>query len=378
MLSSSTPLNGLIRLGTSDLMEDIKVMGAFKIGTNLKDNEWLLNYQNLTRRIDWGVSYYRNSQSYSVGGVYPVRGFTNLYQANISYPFDVTRSIRLTTGVRTEKFVLKSIDGPSLLEPDINSTYSVSHLEYVYDNSLNPAMNIWNGARYKIYMDYNKQVGKLQTAAGRNTFNFGFDARYYYPIFRNLIWAGRAAGDFSWGNQKLIYYLGGVDGWLMFGSNTKAGSTRQRYFNENNPPAADQEYAFQSLAVNMRGYIQNVANGNNAVTLNSEFRVPILSTFFERTINNPFLRDLQVIQFTDFGTAWNGSFTKIKRPEVTYSSTNVSVKIKSPGIGPFVGGYGFGIRSSVLGYFLKFDIGWPMDTFFGGRPIKYIALGLDF
>ena len=56
---------------------------------------------------------------------------------------------------------------------------------------------------------------------GLITFNFGFDARYYYPIFRNFIWAGRAAGDFSWGNQKLIYYLGGVDGWLMFGNNIK-------------------------------------------------------------------------------------------------------------------------------------------------------------
>ena len=57
MLNSGTPLNGLIRLGTSDLMEDIKITGGFKIGTNLKDNEWLLNYQNLKRRIDWGVTY---------------------------------------------------------------------------------------------------------------------------------------------------------------------------------------------------------------------------------------------------------------------------------------------------------------------------------
>ena len=51
MLSSNTPLNGLIKLSTADLMEDIRITGAFKIGTNLKDNEWLVNYQNLKRRI---------------------------------------------------------------------------------------------------------------------------------------------------------------------------------------------------------------------------------------------------------------------------------------------------------------------------------------
>ena len=42
---------------------------------------------------------------------------------------------------------------------------------------------------------------------------------FIQQIYKNFIWAGRAAADFSWGNQKFIYYLGGVDGWLMFGNN---------------------------------------------------------------------------------------------------------------------------------------------------------------
>ncbi len=384
MLNGSTPLNGLITLGVSDLLEDIKVTGAFRFGTNLKDNEWLMNYQNLKRRVDWGGSYYRNVQSYSLdeNGFFPVKGYTNLYQLNVSYPFDVTKSIRLTTGIRKEKFVLAAVntDTVTLRIEDDKSTYSVTHLEFVYDNSLNPAKNIWNGLRYKIFGDFNRQVGKLETAAGRNTFILGADIRYYYPIYRNFIWAGRAAANFSWGNQKFIYYLGGADGWLMFGSNQKVknGQVSDRYFNTNNPPAQDQDYAFQSLAINMRGYIQNVANGNNAIVLNSEFRVPILSTFFDKTVSNPFLRDLQIIQFTDLGTAWNGGYSKIGRPQIIYGEDPVQVKIKSGGIGPFAGGYGFGIRSSFLGYFVKFDVGWPMNGFFKGGPVKYLALGLDF
>ncbi len=380
MLNSGTPLNGLIRLGTSELMEDIRITGGYKISTNLKDNEWLLSYQNLKRRVDWGVTYYRNvQQGADQLGNFAGRMFTNLYQANIAYPWDVTKAFRATSGVRSDRFVSASLDPLTLERADVKTLYSVSHLEFVYDNTTNPTMNIWHGLRYKVFMDFNSQINKVATTDGPNTFNFGFDARYYYPIFRNFIWAGRAAGDFSWGNQKMIYYLGGVDGWLMFGNNQKSDGTF-RYFNPNPQPAADQNYAFQSLAVNMRGYLQNIANGNNAVVINSEFRLPVFPTFFNRPINNAFLRNFQIIQFFDFGTAWNGGYNKIKRPEMSYTNQqgDVTVRIKAGGLGPFAGGYGFGARSTLLGYFVKFDAGWPMNGFFKGKPIYYLALGLDF
>ena len=165
--------------------------------------------------------------------------------------------------------------------------------------------------------------------------------------------------------------LGGVDGWLMFGSADK-------FFNKNPQPAPDQDYAFQSLAVNMRGYKQNVANGNNAVVINSELRLPVFSTFIKKTINNAFIRNFQIIQFFDFGTAWNGNYNKISRPESVFGTPPVQVKIKAGGVGPFAGGYGFGVRSTLLGYFIKFDAGWPMSGFFKGKPVLYLALGLDF
>ena len=386
-LNSGTPLNALVRIGTSELMEDVKITGGYKLSTNLRDNEWLMSYQNYRRRIDWGVTYYRNviggginlvDQNGNTIATYPGRIFTNLYQANVAYPFDVTKSIRLTTGIRSDKTVISSVDQLSVSLEDDKKLYSVTHLEYVYDNSLNPTMNIWNGMRYKAYMDWNRQVNKVQFADGPNTFNFGVDFRYYYPIYRNFIWAGRAAADFSWGNQKMCYFLGGADGWLMFGSADK-------FFNSSPAPASDQDYAFQSLAVNMRGYKQNIANGNNAVVLNSELRLPVFTTLMNRTINNAFVRNFQLIQFFDFGTAWNGGYNKIKRPITEYNDVDqngnpgpVTVRIKAGGLGPFAGGYGFGARSTLLGYFIKFDAGWPMSGFFKGKPVMYLALGLDF
>lgn len=392
-LNGASPLNGLTRIGTSELMEDIKITGAYKISSNLKNNEWFANFQNLKKRVDWGLSYYRNVQSVGIDTskgfntnpfLIPAKVITNLYQGNVSYPFDIHKSIRFTTGIRSDKTVISALDKLTALAPDDKTLFAMSRLEYVYDNTLNPTMNIWTGLRYKVYFDYNTQINKVATADGPNTFNLGFDARYYYPIFENFIWAGRAAGDFSWGNQKIIYFLGGVDGWMMFGPNIKPSDGSDRYYitAESNKPAFDQNYAFQSLAVNMRGFKQNIANGSNAVVLNSEFRLPVFSTLFKRTINNAFLRNFQVIQFTDLGTAWNGQYNKLSRPTVSFGGLNpsnpVQVTKKAGGIGPFAGGYGFGVRSTLLGYFLKLDAAWTMSGFFKGKPQLYFAMGLDF
>ncbi|WP_235906094.1 hypothetical protein [Ginsengibacter hankyongi] len=384
-LSSNSGLDGTLRMGIADIMEDIKISGGYRLSTNLKDNDWLLQFNNLRRRLDWGLSYYRTVQAINFGidstsGSYPGKIFSNLYQGSISYPFDVTKSIRLNVGVRKDRGVVSAFDNISLTAPEISKTYGLLHLEYVYDNTLNPAQNIWNGIRYKAYVDWNSQISKLASTEGRYTFNFGFDARGYYPIYRNFIWAGRVAGDFSWGNQKLIYYLGGIDNWFMFGNNVKSNGS-YRYFNQANKPAPDGNYAFQSLAVNLRGFIQNAANGNNNLVINSEFRLPVFTTLFSKPINNAFVRNFQLTQFIDLGSAWNGAYNKLIRPNITYadpSDPTVTVNIKAPGVGPFLGGYGFGARSTLLGYFLKMDAGWPMNGFFKGKPIYYFSMGLDF
>ena len=384
-LTSNTPLNGLIQLGTSEIMEDILITGGYKLSTNLKDNEWFANYQNYRRRFDWGGTYYRNVVGFNFqfnGRTYPGKTITNLYQANVAYPFDESKSIRLTAGIRSDRDVYTVVPDPIQPDkpyniPDTKKVFQTASLQYVYDNTLNPALNIWHGLRYKVYIDWNTDISKEKDNSGKFNFNWGFDARYYYPIYRNFIWAGRVSADFSWGSQKTIYYLGGTDGWLLFGNNQKDDGSF-RYFNQNNQPAADQTYAFQSLANNMRGFIQNVANGNNAVVINSEFRFPVFSTLFSRPINASFLKNFQLVQFIDLGNAWNGSYGSIQRPNTTYGNPPAQVNLKVGGIGPFAGGYGFGARSTLLSYFLKFAAGWPMTGIFRGKPIYYFSMGLAF
>ncbi|MBS1920269.1 MAG: hypothetical protein JST17_08450 [Bacteroidetes bacterium] len=371
-LSNGDPFNGILRVGTSDLFEDWKFAGGVRISPDLKNNEYVLSTQYLKKRLDYGFTYYRNTMKnpplYNDSLQFNAKEYTNLYQLTISYPFNKIRSIRFNVGFRRDKYVSLS-DGPlGLKNPDLKYNYALLHAEYVYDDAITPAQNIWFGLRWKIYMDWNARVSKLagQTADNPYTLNLGFDARHYLPIYRNIIWAVRAAGDFSWGPEKFIYYLGGVDNWLF------------PKFNKSNTPDPDNEYAYQSLAVNLRGFNQNVANGNNALVMNSEIRVPVFSTFLNKPINNAFIRNFQLVQFADLGTAWNGAYDKIKRPGVVYGAPPLTVTVKAGGIGPFAGGYGFGARSVLLGYFLRIDAAWEMNGFFRGKPIWYFAMGLDF
>ncbi|MEY4336952.1 MAG: hypothetical protein RLZZ45_1871, partial [Bacteroidota bacterium] len=258
-LSNTSNLNGILRMGASDLMEDKKFIGGFRLGTNLRDNDYLASFQNFRGRFDWGITYFRSNQdNYPIFDPNDIKSLltnkmaSNLYQFNISYPFDEVRSIRAMLGYRSDRVVIKTDANysPTINLPDTVLKYALFKLEYVHDNTLNPTLNIWNGFRYKVYADVNSRLVNASTR-GKFMFNLGTDIRYYYPIYRNFIWAGRAAADFSFGSQKLIYYLGGVEGWLA------------PKFNDPIRPAPDQDYAYQTLALSLRGHKQNVANGNN-------------------------------------------------------------------------------------------------------------------
>ncbi len=381
-LGNGSAFNNTIRAGVIDLMEDVRFVGGFRSDFSLRDKEVFFIYENFRRRLDVGFTYYRANQSNAfqvqasagtAAGVYNTKLVTNLYQGYAAYPIDEARSIKMTLGMRRDRFTTKPFnlisgqpDPLGLVVPYIDEYTAMSRIEYIHDNTSNPTMNIWNGIRWKAYFDFILPAKDWKVDVPNGTYILGFDARKYTPIYRNCIWALRASGDFSWGGRKMLYYLGGVDGWL------------NPQFN-NNQPAADQTYAFQTLALNMRGYNQNIANGNNSIVINSELRLPVFASLINQPINNAFIRNFQLVQFIDLGTAWNGKFNGIQRPtQVIPGANGFNVKIDAGGLGPFAGGYGFGARSTLLGYFVKFDVAWPMLGLFKGKPIGYFALGLDF
>ncbi len=394
VLNNGSELNLTLGATVTDVLEDLKFVAGYRSGFSFSDNDVYFSFQNQRRFIDWGLTYYRSKISNFPGffrfddirSIYNNVMLSNLYQFNITYPIDEIKSVRLSGGLRRDRgvvrpanFIFGAPDSLGLKFKDSVANTAIARVEFVYDNTISKADNIWDGLRFKVYNEMYLPTETGSSIKGNKVFITGFDARYYYPIYKNFTWCVRAAGDMSYGDAYMIYYLGGVDGWLS----PKA--------NVNPQPSSNQQYLYQTLAVNMRGYTQNLANGNNAVVINSELRLPVFTTFIKKPINNAFVRNFQLVQFIDLGTAWNGGPNKIARPTVFYSPFSVTpndivpdptnpvvVKLKPGGIGPFAGGYGFGVRSTLLGYFVKLDAAWPMSLFFQGKPILYLALGFDF
>ena len=197
----------------------------------------------------------------------------------------------------------------------------------------------------------------------------GFDIRNYTRIHRTFIWANRLAGGTSFGKNKLLYYMGGVDNWLNPSFNTEYQISLQ------------QDYAFQTLATSMRGFKQNARSGNTFALLSSELRLPVFKYIFNKPLRSEFLNNFQVVGFTDIGSAWQG-LNPLTEENTYYTKTissppldPITVKVQKD---PLIAGYGFGLRSTLFGYFIRADWAWGVEDQVVQPRIFYLSLSLDF
>jgi len=200
----------------------------------------------------------------------------------------------------------------------------------------------------------------------------GLDARYYQRLLKHSVFAVRLAGATSFGSEKILYYIGGVDSWLF------------PRFDNNIPTPTTGNFAYQAVAPNLRGFQMNIRNGNSYLLSNAELRVAPFR-YFSKNLRSNFLRNFQLVGFFDVGTAWQGSTpftdenplnTKII-PDPLPPNTPIFVKVKYFR-DPIVVGYGVGIRTLLFGYFIRVDYGWGIETRQVQTPRLYFALGTDF
>jgi WD40 repeat protein len=357
-------LNGFFKIGISDLLDDYKIVGGFKLAGDLNSNEYFLSYENLKHRIDHQVTFYRQSR-FATDGYSLDKIHTHEVRYFAKYPFSDVTSLRGSVAYRNDRLVYLSTDINNLQFPNLYLHWGSARLEFVFDNTLNTGLNLYNGTRTKLFAEYYRQIDQKKT----NMYIFGVDYRYYLKIHREIIWANRFAASTSIGDRKLIYYLGGTDSWIG------------PRFNTETPIDYSQNYVYQTVATNLRGFDQNIRNGNSFALVNSELRVPVFRYLFNRPIKSDFLRNFQVVGFGDVGTAWNGaspydSANALNNHVITAGNYLTITVITQHD--PIVGGFGFGLRSRVLGYFVRGDWAWGMED--GEvQPRKfYFSLSLDF
>ena len=379
---STPPMGILMKANFKDLLEDYQLEGGIRVPTTFNGYEAYAFLDDRKHQLDKRYAIYHKSTRFTENGGNAIdtrrsRSQITLGQYEIRYPFDMYRRLQLTSTLRFDRFTQLATDSITLKVPTITEQRVGAKLEYVYDNTLDIDVNMKNGTRYKVWVDFVKRFDfdvneKLSFKFRDGSLGIlGFDARHYERILKHSVLAIRGAGATTFGKEKILYYLGGTDNQLL------------AKFDDNvNVPPGD--YAFQTLAANMRGFDRNIRNGTSYALINTELRVPIVKYLFSRPLTSSFWRNLQIVGFFDIGTAWHGGnpFKRDNPLNTIYlpkDNPNSPVQVKVNYFkDPVVASYGAGLRVLLLGYLIRLDYGWGIETRIVQKPILHLAIGTDF
>lgn len=380
----STPPPGvLLRANFKELLENYVIETGFRLPTTFNGSEYYLWLDKRKQRIDRRYTLYRKTIVHTLDGgnpgvptqPYQVRTNTLLGQYEMRYPFDPFFSVRAMGTLRQDKSLTLTSDRTTLETPDYSEQRAALRLSAVYDNTVDVDINLKTGSRARFYIEAVKRFEFNTQPNWSMKFNSGFmtvinlDARHYHKIDKHSILALRLAGATTFGSERILYYLGGVDNWIL------------PRFNDNIPVAQSENFAYQTLAAHLRGFRQNIRNGSSFALINSEVRIPIFKYFSKKPVLGNFWRNFQVVGFFDAGTAWTGSspYDKNNPINIEYLENPPTVQVKVNYFrDPLVAGYGAGVRMQLFGLYLRGDYAWGIETRKRQKPMFHIALGADF
>lgn len=360
---SNPGFNGMIKFGIIDLMEDYRIIGGVRFPANFNSNEYMVSFENLRSRLDkkYMVSRQTFTRFYDES-IEKVQTYDMKY--NVKYPFSEVSSLRGTINARVDRMVTQSTDQFTLQVPNNNDYWAGVKLEYVYDHAIPMGLNLYRGLRMKFWGEAYREINEAKT----DFFTLGGDIRSYTRIWRNMIWANRVAGSTSFGNRKLVYYMGGVDNWLL------------PKFDNSIRIDPDNDYYFQTIATPVRGFFQNARNGNSFAVINSELRIPIIKMLSWKPMKSDFAENLMIVGFGDIGAAWTGwdpYSTDNSFNTTVIQDGNLMITIENQRE-PIIYGYGVGLRSRLFGYYIRFDWSWGVDDGVVLPSLKYLSLSMDF
>lgn len=359
----------------TDLLENHVLRAGLFITTTLRNSNLFAEYSNQTHLIDFGARVDRQTMFVDNSGLSQKYRY-NRVALSASYPISVTSRFTLSPFYA----ITRLIDVSSFGEPDHASDYAGLRGEFVFDNTKINGMNMAIGTKMKL--KYEEYAGLRSSSESFR--RLSLDLRHYQKIHRDLVVALRFSFSQSGGPAPKQSTLGGMDNWI--GSNTKEPIASNPLLVPNTIPAEiPYDYRnmfFVDFAAPLRGFRQGKLTGTSHMLLNAELRLPLIRYLYRGNITSNFLRNLQLVAFTDIGTAWSG-----KGPFSQQNSLNTEVvgggsipfrAIVTNFKNPFLIGYGAGARTMLFGYFVKFDYGWGLENKVVSKPIAYLTLGYDF
>lgn len=375
------PLLGFgIQLETqmNDLLENHKFYGGILATTDLRSGKLFGEYRYLKYTIDFNARYDRKALNRSTESGTSQKYILNRFEVGASLPLNISSRISIKPFYAITQYYeldpLVLITPPSSVKTSSTVNYGGFKAEFVFDNSITTGMNLIEGTRGKISYTMYQGLSDPQKSFG----NFFIDFRNYQKIHREFVFATRFFYGRYFGPNQQKYLLGGTDNWLF--SKTNISSANDPLINNALTDNSDQ--LFLDYVTPLRGFDYDTFNGGNALLANFELRLPIIRYFVRGPITSNFFRNLLFVGFFDIGSAWSG-----KSPFATENSVNTQL-IKNEGSpfqariqnfkNPWLSSYGFGVRTVLLGYYMKLDVAYPIEDYEVKDMRFFVSLGYDF
>ncbi|OGU08426.1 MAG: hypothetical protein A2W29_09115 [Gemmatimonadetes bacterium RBG_16_66_8] len=345
-----TYFGGGASLYWSDMLGAHNVVTMLQIQGGLRDIAALAGYQNLERRLNWGVAvqqipYRAGSYAYGLDAsnnlveqTYIFRQINRDVSGFAAYPFNRVRRVEFSAGYRNVQFqqeVETIVTGPSGSSRDRVDLPSPAGLHLgsasaamVYDNALFAWTGPVAGQRYRF--EVSPMLGSIKLV------NTVADYRRYVMPVRPFTLAGRLMHHGRYGSGAddnrlsplFLGYPGIVRGYDM---NSFTASECQNATTTNSCP------------------VFNQLIGSRILVGNAELRFPPLGALGLGSNGFGFI-PIDMVAFLDAGVAWTGS----DKPSFVDGTRNI------------VSSAGFGWRANLLGFaIVELDYVKPFD-----RPLK--------
>ena len=383
------------RFQVNDLLEDHRFILNLRTNFEFSNGDLDFSYHYLKKILDFKARYFRkvikanpnNQSGVATRSTYEQKYKLNRFELGASLPFSTFSRLELNPFYTNTNFHSLITPNSTSIDTSISHHFTGAELAFVFDNTEILSLNSYKGLRSKLSFESYQGISK-----GASSFsNLNFDTRFYFPIYKEIVIASRFFYGRYFGKGKKSYLLGGVDNWLF--SKTKGQGEES---SENNPLGVDpqnnnEDLLFLNYVTGLRGFDYNTLNGENALTFNAEFRLPLFKTLSKKQINSNFFRNFNFVTFFDVGSAWNGSkllpddeninTRLVQGAPATGASPNsnafLEIRVKDYS-SPWLASYGAGIHTSLFGYQLKAEYAKPLTDVHINRPRFLISFGREF
>ena len=344
----------LTQLVFSDLLGNHRFGIASNLIFDLRNSDYIINYGYFARRTNYIANYFhtaRNFQTFNQFGEIQLERF-RYYGGGGSIQYPLNKFTRFDFGL-SHITVSRDLNNLNRRLAENTKRYFLNpEITFTRDFTMPGFLTPISGFRYALNVS---AAPPLPFDDYLSFTSFVGDARYYLRLGNTGMYtiAFRGSGGVSFGENRQNFLLGGMQNWINF--QTEGGTI---------PSDVLESIFFTLPALPMRGHNYYASVGDKFALGNVEFRFPLIAALLPGPIPIIPLYNIQGSAFFDVGTTWRGT-------------ENDRV----------LAGAGFGLRTILLGFPFRYDIGWPYeftsDTDAGrsrgfGERVHYFSIGIDF